>query len=157
LDIYHNSTETSPNNVRTSTTGDQIRDKYVFYRLKSLFGLCVLLFIKESIVPRIKDVYTGKICTGKGIGYTKNKGCSALRLSIDKTSFMFLNCHLQSGAENKETRVKNMNNIFEKVFQKHETKGVANVMDSDFVFVFGDLNFRVDLDDTMIRKAIKHE
>jgi len=58
---------------------------------------------------------------------------------------MFLNCHLQSGVDKGETRVKDLNKIFDEVFKKHEKKGVSKITDGDFVFVFGDLNFRIDM------------
>jgi len=57
---------------------NSVKDRYVFYRQKSLFGLTIMLYVKESMVNRISNMYTGKICTGHGVGYTKNKGCSAL-------------------------------------------------------------------------------
>ena len=92
-----------------------------------------------------------KVKTGMG-GFAKNKGSVSLRFKIDETSFAFLNCHLASGAGNINQRTDMIEAILDEAFIK--AKGLPKAANHHSTFLFGDLNFRVNLDNKVARQAV---
>ena len=66
---------------------------------KSMVGCFILLIVKSELAHKVRGLNSCRIKTGMG-GNAGNKGAVVLRLSIDDTSLMFINCHLQSGRRN---------------------------------------------------------
>ena len=71
-------------------------ESYQFVRALDLSGLYTIFVSKKSIQTRIGDIATA---TYK-LPYSDNgsKGANAIKLNIDDTSFVFLNCHLDNGS-----------------------------------------------------------
>ena len=86
-------------------------------------------------------------------GMIKNKGSCALRFCIEGTSFAFLNCHLASGGGEVYKRTEMIRTILNEAFSK--AKGLQKILAHDCVFLLGDLNFRVNHDNEMVRTAIE--
>ena len=105
-------------------------------------GCFIGLFVKKKMLERIKEFYFCKVKAGMG-GLASNKGSVALRFNIDDTSFAILNCHLKSGKAVAVQRTQMLKTILDQAFIK--AKGLYKTQDHDIVYVFGDLNFRVDL------------
>lgn len=87
-------------------------------------------------------------------GITKNKGSCALRFRVDDTSFAFLNCHLTSGDAIK-SRTEMFKQILNEAFSKAKT--LPRAMAHNCVFLFGDLNFRVNLSNAQVKEALKNK
>ena len=115
-------------------------------------GNFIGLFAKRCILRKIKEPYVCQVKTGAG-GMTKNKGSCALRFRIDETSFAFLNCHLASGNGEIHKRTEMVRTILHEAFLK--AKSLPRSLAHNCVFLFGDLNFRVNLSNEVVRSAIK--
>jgi len=114
-------------------------------------GCFIGLFAKRKIIERIKDLYVTKVKAGMG-GLTKNKGSVAMRFKIDDTTFAFLNCHLSSGKGEVEKRSEMLRMILSQAFSK--ARGLYKAAEHDVIYIFGDLNFRIDLKNKEARQAI---
>jgi hypothetical protein len=62
---------------------------------QAMVGLLIFVFVKNTLKGRIRDIKTSKVKTGLG-GSGGNKGAVAVRLTIDDSSFAFINVHLAS-------------------------------------------------------------
>lgn len=87
-----------------------------------------------------------------------NKGALVTRFNIDNSEVTLLNCHLKSGKEEKENRMKELAKIHARAFQYNtglgQTKSTG-IESSDFKFLFGDLNFRNSFKRDEIDKEIE--
>ena len=81
-----------------------------------------------------------------------NKGSVAMRFKIDETTFALLNCHLKAGEGNVHERVEMLSLILENTFFR--SKGFPKDAEHQVIVVFGDLNFRVSLDNSKAREAV---
>ena len=70
-------------------------EKYSFVRALDMNGLFMLLFSKKAVQTRLGDIATATYKLPASD--TGAKGALAIRLNIDDTSFVFLNCHLDNG------------------------------------------------------------
>jgi len=80
-------------------------------------GVAIFLFSKTKLLNRIKQLYMSKVAVGTS-GYAQNKGCVALRFQIDRTSFAFINCHLEAGEGQVVKRVEMLQTILEESFRQ---------------------------------------
>ena len=115
-------------------------------------GNFIGLFAKRNVLSKIKELYTCQIKSGVG---PKNKGSCALRFRIEETTFAFFNCHLASGQDEVYKRTEMVKTIIQSAFSKAKT--LPSAMDHNCLFLFGDLNFRVALDNLAAREAIRQK
>jgi hypothetical protein len=127
------------------------QESFACYQGHLMGGCYIALFAKRKILDRIKDLYLCKVKAGMG-GLAKNKGSVAMRFKIDDTTVAFLNCHLSSGKGEVEKRADMLRMILEQAFKK--AKGLYKAAEHDVIFIFGDLNFRIDLKNQDARDAI---
>lgn len=71
--------------------------EYIFIQSEELVGLYIALFTKKGVNHKITDLATSKVKLGFS-GKMGNKGATLIRFLLDDTSFVFINCHLDSGA-----------------------------------------------------------
>lgn len=125
---------------------------YVQIVEQQLTGLLLFIYASPSIAPLINSVSTVSIGTGM-IGYLGNKGAIVTRIILaDTTSIVFVNSHLASGAEPQqlERRYWDIEQILQRAkFEPISSTGYLKnnqdrIGDEDFIFWFGDLNFRLD-------------
>jgi hypothetical protein len=117
-------------------------------------GNFIGLFAKRRVLSKVKEPYSCQIKTGLG-GIAKNKGSCAIRFRIENTSFAFLNCHLASGNGEIHKRTEMVRSILDEAFSKAKT--LPRAMAHNCVFLFGDLNFRVNLDNYRAREAVREK
>ena len=119
-----------------------------------MVGNFIGLFAKRKVLSRIKELYTCQVKAGLG-GIAKNKGSCALRFRVDETTFAFLNCHLASGSGETHRRTEMVRTILDEAFNKAKTlpKAIAH----NCVFLFGDLNFRVNMKNNDAREALLNQ
>lgn len=91
--------------------------EYLFVKEQNLVGLLSIVIAKEDIANRISKVNTDYVKTGLG-GQLGNKGATLIKLNIDDSSFVFINCHLEAGNKNSNTRVLNLIDIHNRGFQQ---------------------------------------
>ncbi|KAK2174480.1 hypothetical protein NP493_799g04006, partial [Ridgeia piscesae] len=74
-------------------------------------------------------------------GYWGNKGGVSIRMDISGVNTCFVNCHLAAHREEIVRRVQDYTTILES--QRFETPATPCILDHDYVFWMGDLNFRL--------------
>lgn len=151
---------------------DTTRTKYTLIMEKALVGLLICVYVKEELMPNVSDVRCAS--TGVGLmGMMGNKGGVAVRLTIYDSSLCFVCAHLAAHRENIAGRNSDFKNIIERtVFSADSShvelpsgtpgddslsnikmpKPVAlvnlthdlQILDHEFVFWIGDLNYRID-------------
>lgn len=82
---------------------------------KSMVGCYLIVFCKTNLAHQVKGLYNLKVKTGLG-GNAGNKGAVACRIHINKTAFIFINCHLMSGRGLMEKRMEELNFIMNETF-----------------------------------------
>lgn len=103
-------------------------------------GIVTSLFLKRSHLTFLRDVET--LWTRRGFGgMWGNKGAVSIRLSIHGCSICLVNCHLTPHDQYCQERVNDYQDILDQKFTYKET---SNILFHDYVFWFGDMNFRLD-------------
>jgi len=121
----------------------------------NLVGICIIAYIKSSLAKEVKGLDSLIVKTGI-LGITGNKGSCVIRFDLFKTSFAFSNGHFASGEEMHNERVKELVDIMSKnVRENNYSSKESCLIDHDVAFIFGDLNFRVDVENTRCRSMIK--
>lgn len=126
---------------------------YEFVTSEQMSGLLLLIYASPEVAPTLGSVTTKVVGTGVG-GWFGNKGATVARIVFGETTRMvFVNSHLSSGsdASTLERRCWDVRTImdrarFEPVTRPGDDREEAQekIGDEDFVFWFGDLNFRLD-------------
>lgn len=118
--------------------------KYALVKCSDLVGLFVLVFIKEELCEFVKNIETSILRTGL-YGTLGNKGSCLIRFNFEDTSFVFCCSHLKAGSSHANSRTSEISEILSKNFALKNYKEMK-FKEHDVQFIFGDLNFRVDLD-----------
>lgn len=126
---------------------------YVKVKHIRLQGIVLLIFGKRQHLTSLRSIQTTYTKTGFG-GAWGNKGGVSVRLSAYGCSFCFTACHLAAHDEFYSQRVLEYNTIIDT--QKFIDPLTKNILAHDYVFWFGDLNFRIDcLSATEVLKEIE--
>lgn len=126
---------------------------YEFVTSEQMSGLLLLLYASPEVAPILGSVTTKVVGTGVG-GWFGNKGAAVARIMLgEATRMVFVNSHLSSGSDSAilERRCWDVRAIldrarFEPIPRPGDDREEAQekIGDEDFVFWFGDLNFRLD-------------
>jgi phosphatidylinositol-bisphosphatase len=114
----------------------------------------MMVFVKESVKNNITNL-TGTIVKTGFLGTLGNKGNVIVRFDFNNVSFAFSCCHLTSDLPKNEARIKELNDILTKSVLISNTKEMK-FREHNIQFVFGDLNFRIELENSMCRQMIKN-
>lgn len=115
---------------------------YILFKRHKLSGILLYIFVLKEIMLRARDFETESVRTGFG-GLLGNKGGVSLRFTLNGNSFSVTNAHLAAHQEKLQERVNDYKSI------RDGTKFTLNpnatsILDNDYAFWFGDLNFRFD-------------
>uniref|UniRef100_A0A0A9YBR6 Phosphatidylinositol 4,5-bisphosphate 5-phosphatase A n=1 Tax=Lygus hesperus TaxID=30085 RepID=A0A0A9YBR6_LYGHE len=114
---------------------------YVKAKTVRLVGIIMSVFCLRKHVVHLRDMQS--LCTRTGLkGLWGNKGGVSLRLQIYGCSICFVNCHLAAHDHLLQERISDYNNILAN--QKFDCRESVSIMFHDYVFWFGDLNFRLN-------------
>lgn len=131
--------------------------KYIRLVAKSLVGVYLTIWVKRSLVPHVE--YKEVVCVSCGVmRVLGNKGGVSVRLRVWDTYLSFICVHLSSGEsdQDRQRRYWDLGHIFQKsAVASHSEMEVYNILDSDFCFLFGDLNFRLNSEEDRVRAMIK--
>ena len=115
-------------------------EDYILLRGRQLVGASLSIFIKKSLLPRVKNVEGSLKKTGMS-GVAGNKGAVAIRMDLDATSLCFVTAHLAAGFSNYEERNRDYRTINQGLrFQRHRS-----IEDHEAVIWLGDFNYRIGL------------
>ena len=137
------------------------KENYTCIYSNKLVGLLLIIFVKESISHNVKFKDADIIKLGFG-GVFGNKGGILFRFNYMLTSIAFACCHLEAGSNKRQERTQQIEllvskelkskNIYNKI-ESHDDYVLANIhsnnylqklSDHDVLFLFGDLNYRVE-------------
>ncbi|XP_058227640.1 type IV inositol polyphosphate 5-phosphatase 7-like isoform X1 [Rhododendron vialii] len=139
--------------------------RYKLMASKKMVGVFISVWMKRELLRRY-SVSAVKVCSvACGImGYLGNKGSVSVSMSIEGTSFCFIAAHLASGEKiGDEGR---RNNQVSEIFRRTSFPRLAQdggsphpltILGHDQIFWFGDLNYRLYVDDNLARQLIKKQ
>lgn len=122
------------------------KERYILLRSEQLVGTALMILIKESLLPHVRQVEASTKKTGLK-GMSGNKGGVSIRLIIHDTSFCFLTAHFAAGKTNVEERNADFMTISREL---HFNRG-RSVQNSNYCFWFGDFNYRLEGGNEVIR------
>ena len=121
----------------------QIGPNYAKLDKIEMYGILLLAFIKKEYKPYLRMIDEQRLKTGFH-GLCGNKGSCVLQFEIFDTKFGFSNGHYACGEENNEKRKNDLKAV---ISAKNEISDnfPKNFIANDCWFIFGDLNFRIEL------------
>lgn len=134
--LWEHSVRTTLNNRARQIGGE----KYVLLRSGQLVGAALCIFVKQSVLSKIKNVEGSVKKTGLS-GMAGNKGAVAIRMDYANTQICFVTAHLAAGFANYDERNKDFATISNGLrFQRN--RGIDH---HDTVIWLGDFNYRIGL------------
>lgn len=118
---------------------------YVVFKTEQMQGLLLTMLIKRVHVNYLRDIEAEYTRTGFG-GIWGNKGAVSIRFNLYGCDMTFVNAHLAAHDSHLEERIQDFKQIM--VNHHYHVKRFRGIYDHDYVFWFGDLNFRLSGDDT---------
>ncbi|XAR71210.1 hypothetical protein NMG60_11028373 [Bertholletia excelsa] len=153
---------------RRSNLNSQTASKTSKYKLmasKKMVGVFITAWMKRELIRKYR-VSNVKVCSvACGImGYLGNKGSISVSMSIEGTSFCFVNAHLASGEKrgNEGRRNHQVTEIFRRTYfpwfpEDDDSTSPLTILGHDRVFWFGDLNYRLYFKDNSARQLIEKQ
>uniref|UniRef100_A0AC35U978 Phosphoinositide 5-phosphatase n=1 Tax=Rhabditophanes sp. KR3021 TaxID=114890 RepID=A0AC35U978_9BILA len=125
---------------------------YALIACEQLVGVCIFIYVKTTILHKITEIGVSNIKTGMG-GTTGNKGSVAVRLTVNSSSFCFVCSHFAAGQNN----VKERNEDFAVTFRNLKFAHGRYIKDHDFIFWFGDFNYRISMPGDDVKHLVRQE
>ncbi|KAI5866615.1 SacI homology domain-containing protein [Durotheca rogersii] len=127
-------------------------EKYVLLRSGQLVGAALCIFVRASVLPKIKNVEGSVKKTGMS-GIAGNKGAVAIRMDYANTQLCFVTAHLAAGFANYDERNKDYATIHHGLrFQRNR-----GIDDHDTVVWLGDFNYRIGLSRERVMDLIQKQ
>lgn len=108
-----------------------------------LVGIILSLFCKKEHAPYLRELETQYTRLGFK-GYWGSKGGVSIRFKLYGISVCVVNTHLAAHEEFLQSRLDSYNTIIDG--HTYEQKETRHILNHDYVFWIGDLNFRLDSD-----------
>jgi phosphatidylinositol-bisphosphatase len=127
------------------------KNKYCRLISKQMVGLFLSIYIKEKFWNKVKNFKCESLGLG-AMGRMGNKGGIGARFQIYETTFCFITSHLAPHAENTAKR----NQHFNEIFTRLDFGGLCLPDNHDYLFWFGDLNYRIEHDIEAVRRYVSN-
>ncbi|GER35780.1 inositol-1 5-triphosphate-5-phosphatase [Striga asiatica] len=139
--------------------------RYKLMASKKMVGVFISVWIRRELLERHEVTHVQVCSVACGImGYLGNKGSVSVSLSVGGTSFCFIAAHLASGEKKGDEGRRNcqVSKIFKRTFFPRLPEGGGkfqplSILGHDQIFWFGDLNYRLYLEDNLARELIKEQ
>eukprot|EP00697_Spironema_sp_BW2_P013109 gnl/Spiro4/2998_TR1474_c0_g1_i1.p1 gnl/Spiro4/2998_TR1474_c0_g1~~gnl/Spiro4/2998_TR1474_c0_g1_i1.p1 ORF type:complete len:953 (-),score=216.28 gnl/Spiro4/2998_TR1474_c0_g1_i1:53-2911(-) len=126
---------------------------YTHIHSKHLVGVALMVFLKNAHMPYLLKVESTKCGIGM-MGVMGNKGGVIMRVLLYNSSFAFVSAHLSADRKSAESRNQGYRDILRRtVFATPD--GPMTILDHDYVFWVGDLNYRLNLGDAEARQLCR--
>ncbi|XP_022344336.2 inositol polyphosphate 5-phosphatase K-like isoform X1 [Crassostrea virginica] len=120
-----------------------------------LQGLLLVVYIKKEDLLCATHIESEISRAGMG-GWWGNKGGVSIRFDLNGVNLIIVNSHLAAHMHNSAERIEDFFTILDT--QKFRDKDVDHLLDHDYIFWMGDLNFRIDdLTREEVEKYIKQK
>lgn len=113
---------------------------FVRVQCTRMIGISLMVFVSRDDIMYVTNVEAVYTRTGFA-GYWGNKGGVSIRMDISGVNICFVNCHLAAHREEIVRRVQDYTTILES--QRFQAPATPCILDHDYVFWLGDLNFRL--------------
>ncbi|OAY25756.1 type I inositol polyphosphate 5-phosphatase 4 isoform X2 [Manihot esculenta] len=139
--------------------------KYKLMASKKMVGVFISVWMKKELLSKyyVSNVKVSSVACGI-MGYLGNKGSVSVSMSIEGTSFCFIAAHLASGEKKGDECRRNhqVTEIFRRTSFPRSSEDDCNpqpltILGHDRIFWFGDLNYRLYLEDNLARYLIKKQ
>ncbi|XP_057983335.1 type IV inositol polyphosphate 5-phosphatase 6-like isoform X2 [Malania oleifera] len=134
--------------------------KYKLMASKKMVGVFISVWMKKELTKkyRISNVKVCSVACGI-MGYLGNKGSVSVSMSIEGTSFCFIAAHLASGEKKGDERRRNYQVLetFRRTTFSRQRSRPLTMLGHDRIFWFGDLNYRLYLEDSLARQLVKKQ
>ncbi|XP_073845641.1 phosphatidylinositol 4,5-bisphosphate 5-phosphatase A isoform X1 [Musca autumnalis] len=118
---------------------------YVKVETAQLQGILINVWSLGKHINNINNIESETTKVGLG-GLWGNKGAASVRMSLYGSGVTFVNSHLAAHDEHLKERVIDYNQILDN--HHYKVRNYRTIFDHDYVFWFGDLNFRLNGHDT---------
>ncbi|EJT99867.1 DNase I-like protein [Dacryopinax primogenitus] len=129
-----------------------VKGPYVLLCKERLMGIYIAVFVQRDCRPLLRDYSTGTVAAGLMGGRVGNKGGVGVSVFFADTRLLFINAHLAAHEGKVALRLANLHKIkceleVDSFLPSDDPRLLSeDVTDRfDYTFVFGDLNFRLDL------------
>ncbi|KAL5099090.1 hypothetical protein RYX36_003417 [Vicia faba] len=131
--------------------------RYVRIISKQMVGIYVSVWVQRRLRRHINNLKVSPVGVGL-MGYMGNKGSVSISMSLFQSRMCFVCSHLTSGTNDgaEQRRNSDVNEIlrrtcFSSVF---DTDQALTIPSHDQIFWFGDLNYRISMLDSEVRKLV---
>ena len=114
------------------------KSEFVLVTATQMCGLQLALFVQRGVLPFLTSVESAQTPTGF-FGLIGTKGVVSIRFQLHGTWFCFINAHFAAHSWNELVRVWE----YDTILDYHCYEDQSKILDHDYVFWFGDLNFRI--------------
>lgn len=114
---------------------------YVLIKERNCWAISIFAFVKRSLLLALTNIESEVTPSGYG-GFMGNKGGVSIRFELFGVNMIFLSCHFTAHKENKRERLNDYYDIIN--HQRFRDEDVHVILDHDYVFWMGDLNFRLE-------------
>ncbi|KAH9624984.1 hypothetical protein KSS87_012325 [Heliosperma pusillum] len=148
-----------PGNISSGSdsTGRNSRPRYVRIVSKQMVGIYITVWVRRKLRRHISNLKVSPVGVGL-MGYMGNKGSISVSLSLYQSRMCFVCSHLTSGHKDGDQQKRNAN-VYEIIKRTRFSSVVENsrastIPSHDQIFWFGDLNYRLNMADSQIRKLV---
>lgn len=134
------------------TSKEPRKGPYQLLIKERMMGIYLAVYIHRDLKSHVDGTSKSAVTAGLIGGRVGNKGAVGISMKIDGMSFLFLNCHLTAHKGKVNHRLANLAKIKSELsvddFLSHtdERMMAEDLTDKfDFTFIFGDLNFRLNI------------
>ncbi|ALC48883.1 CG9784 [Drosophila busckii] len=129
---------------------------YVAFKTEQMQGLLLTMFVRRPHVPHLHDMEAEFTRTGFG-GIWGNKGAVSIRFTLYGCGLVFVVAHLAAHDQHLDERIEDYKQIMEN--HHYHVKRYREIYNHEYVFWFGDLNFRLEGHDSPqeVREAVRDE
>ncbi|KAJ6933086.1 type I inositol polyphosphate 5-phosphatase 2-like [Populus alba x Populus x berolinensis] len=136
---------------------DDPRPKYVRIVSKQMVGIYVSIWVRKRLRRHINNLEVSPVGVGL-MGYMGNKGSVSVSMSFFQSRLCFVCSHLTSGQKDGAEQRRNAD-VCEIIRRTRfssilDTSQAQTIPSHDQIFWFGDLNYRLNMLDTEVRKLV---
>ncbi|CAK9173364.1 unnamed protein product [Ilex paraguariensis] len=143
--------------IPISKNGVNSHPMYVRIVSKQMVGIYVSVWVRRRLRRHINNLKVSPVGIGL-MGYMGNKGSVSVSMSLFQTRLCFVCSHLTSGQKDGYEQRRNSDvyeilrrTLFSPIFDTDQPQTIPS---HDQVFWFGDLNYRINMLDTEVRKLV---
>ncbi|XP_057511812.1 type I inositol polyphosphate 5-phosphatase 2-like isoform X2 [Actinidia eriantha] len=130
---------------------------YVRIVSKQMVGIYVSVWVRRRLRRHINNLKVSPVGVGL-MGYMGNKGSVSVSMSLFQTRLCFVCSHLTSGHKDRDEQRRNSD--VQEILRRTQFSSVLDIdqpetiPSHDQIFWFGDLNYRLNMLDTEVRKLV---